>query len=164
MSIKKFSDYTNIVEKTNIEEPKVEETVEPKVKETVEPKVKETVEPTVEETVEPKVELLEEKIIKFNNGSISSIMELIKNDFSEIDYFIRKINNDIHIVKYNESLNINLNEFVNSIFNYYSKNENTKNIINGIKVKGNSNFAIIENLKITDKFINDLTTLLTKKK
>ena len=156
MSIKKFSDYTNIVEKTNIEEPKVEETVEPKVKETVEP--------TVEETVEPKVELLEEKIIKFNNGSISSIMELIKNDFSEIDYFIRKINNDIHIVKYNESLNINLNEFVNSIFNYYSKNENTKNIINGIKVKGNSNFAIIENLKITDKFINDLTTLLTKKK
>jgi len=69
----------------------------------------------------------------------------------------------LHIVKYNEKLNLNINEFVNSLLKYYS----TKNpkITEGIKVKGNHNFTIIENMKTihSEKFILDLTELLSKK-
>lgn len=109
------------------------------------------------------IEILEERIIKFNNGNINDIMETLKSKYSNTDYFIRKKDNDLHIVKYNEKLNLNLNEFVNGLFKYYSTKPETNRITNGIKVKGNDNFVIIENLKQQDKFINDLTILLSKK-
>lgn len=109
------------------------------------------------------IEILEERIIKFNNGNINDIMETLKSKYSNTDYFIRKKDNDLHIVKYNEKLNLNLNEFVNGLFKYYSTKPETNRITEGIKVKGNDNFVIIENLKQQDKFINDLTTLLSKK-
>lgn len=110
------------------------------------------------------IEILEERIIKFNDGHIKDIMETIKTKYSNTDYFIRKKDNDLHIVKYNESLNVNLNEFVNGLFKYYTTKPDMKKITEGIKVKGNNNFVIIENLKLQDKFINDLTSLLSKKK
>lgn len=109
------------------------------------------------------IEILEDKIIKFNSGNINDIMETIKTKYTDTDYFIRKKNNELHIVKYNEKLNLNINEFVNSLLKYYS----TKNpkITEGIKVKGNHNFTIIENMKTihSEKFILDLTELLSKK-
>ncbi|MBN1216142.1 MAG: hypothetical protein JXA99_11970 [Candidatus Lokiarchaeota archaeon] len=109
------------------------------------------------------IEILEDKIIKFNSGNINDIMETIKTKYTDTDYFIRKKDNELHIVKYNEKLNLNINEFVNSLLKYYS----TKNpkITEGIKVKGNHNFTIIENMKTihSEKFILDLTELLSKK-
>lgn len=109
------------------------------------------------------IEILEDKIIKFNDGNINDIMETIKTKYSNIDYFIRKKDNELHIVKYNEKLNLNVNEFVNSLLKYYS----TKNlkITEGIKVKGNHNFTIIENMRSqhSEKFVLDLTDLLSKK-
>lgn len=109
------------------------------------------------------IEILEERIIKFNSGHIKDIMETLKSKYSNTDYFIRKKDNELHIVKYNESLKLNLNEFVNGLFKYYNTKPDTNRITEGIKVKGNDNFVIIENLKQQDKFINDLTTLLSKK-
>ena len=109
------------------------------------------------------IEILEDKIIKFNSGNINDIMETIKTKYTDTDYFIRKKDNELHIVKYNEKLNLNINEFVNSLLKYYS----TKNpkITEGIKVKGNHNFTIIENMKTihSEKFILDLTELLSEK-
>lgn len=109
------------------------------------------------------IEILEDKIIKFNDGNINDIMETIKTKYTDTDYFIRKKGNELHIVKYNEKLKLNVNEFVNSLLKYYS----TKNhkITEGIKVKGNHNFTIIENMKssYSEKFVLDLTDLLSKK-
>ena len=108
------------------------------------------------------IEILEDKIIKFNNTHIDKIMEIIKDKYTDIDFFIRKNNNDLHIVKYNETLKIDINSLVKELFKYYSNKNEFKKIIEGIKLKGNNKFVIIENIKIQDKFITDITTLLKK--
>jgi hypothetical protein len=109
------------------------------------------------------IEILEEKIIKFNNGVLKDILETLKTKYADTDYFIRKKDNELHIVKYNENLKLNINEFVNSLLKFYSTNN--KKIIEGIKVKGNNKFSIIENMRneFSNKFIDDLTKLLAKK-
>lgn len=110
------------------------------------------------------VEILEEKIIKFNNVELKDILETLKNKYSDTDYYIRKNNNDVHIVKYNENLKLNINEFVNTLLKFYSSKPELRKITEGIKVKGNQNFSIVENIKYNEKFIDDLTKLLAKKK
>lgn len=112
------------------------------------------------------IEILEEKIIKFNSGHINDILETIKTKYSDTDYFIRKKDNQLHIVKYNESLKMNINEFVNTLLKYYSTNPELRKITEGIKVKGNQNFSVVENMntRFSEKFITDLTNLLSKKK
>lgn len=163
MNLKKYSDFHNSIKEENV---KVEDKQIEKVKEKVEePKiVKEEVLLNPETT--SNIEILEDKIIKFNTGHIKDILETIKTKYSDTDYFIRKKNNELHIVKYNEKLQLNMNEFVNSLLKYYSSKEEFKKIIEGIKVKGNTSFSIIENMKsqYSEKFVNDLTNLLSKKK
>jgi len=112
-----------------------------------------------------KIEILEDKIIKFNDGHIKDILETIKTKYSDIDYYIRKKDNQLHIVKYNEELKLNINEFVNTLLKFYSTKMDLKPIIEGIKVKGNQNFSIVENMKSKygGKFIDDLSRLLSKK-
>lgn len=111
------------------------------------------------------IEILEEKIIKFNSGDIKDIMETIKNKYADIDYFIRKKDNQLHVVKYNENLKLDINGFVNTLLKFYSTKPESKKIIEGIKVKGNNNFSIVENMKsqYSGKFVDDLTKLLSKK-
>ena len=111
------------------------------------------------------IEILEENIIKFNEGNLNDIMKTLKTKYSDTDYFLRKKDNELHIVKYNENLNLNINEFVNGLLKYYSSKPELKRIIEGIKVKGNDKFSIIENMKsqYDDKFINDLIKLLVNK-
>jgi hypothetical protein len=110
------------------------------------------------------IEILEERIIKFNNFKLSDILETLKTKYSDTDYFIRKKDNDLHIVKYNENLKLDVNQFVNSLLKVYSTKPELKKILEGIKVKGNMNFCIIENLKYSDKVVNDLSKLLASKK
>lgn len=110
------------------------------------------------------VEILEEKIIKFNNVELKEILETIKTKYSDTDYYIRKKDNELHIVKYNENLKLNINEFVNMLLKFYSSKPEFRKITEGIKVKGNQNFSIIENMKYNEKFVDDLTKLLAKKK
>jgi hypothetical protein len=111
------------------------------------------------------IEILEENIIKFNSGNIKDILEIIKTKYANTDYFFRKKDNELHIVKYNENLKLNINEFVNSLLKFYSTKMDSKKITEGIKVKGNNNFIIIENMKPqnSEKLIDDLTKLLVKK-
>lgn len=112
------------------------------------------------------IEILEEKIIKFNSGHINDILETIKSKYSDTDYYIRKKDNQLHIVKYNEELKMNINEFVNTLLKFYSTKPELRKITEGIKVKGNQNFSVIENMnsKFSGKFISDLTGLLSKKR
>lgn len=150
MSLKKYSDF----EHSNIE---------------IKPKITQNKEVIKEEILlKPKdmnIEILEEKIIKFNSGDIKDIMETIKTKYSDIDYFFRKKDNQLHIVKYNENLKLDINGFVNTLLKFYSAKPELKKIVEGIKVKGNNNFSIIENMKsqYSEKFVDDLTKLLSKK-
>ena len=95
----------------------------------------------------------------------STQLEILKNKYSDTDYFIRSINNETHIVKYNENLKLDINAFVNTLLKYYSNNTQLKKITEGIKIKGNGKFSIIENMnqKFSNKFIDDLVKLITKK-
>ena len=109
------------------------------------------------------IEILEDHIIKFNDIHLNDILETLKAKYSDTDYYIRKKDNQLHVVKYNEKLKLNINEFVNSLLKFYSIKPETRKIVEGIKVKGNQNFSIIENMKFTDKFVDDITKLLAKK-
>ena len=154
MSIKKYSDYSNIETKpTVIHANKVDNPI------------KEEILLAPKDNSNLNIEILEDKIIKFNTGHIKDILETIKTKYSDTDYYIRKKDNQLHIVKYNESLKLNINEFVNTLLKFYSSKMDSKKITEGIKVKGNQNFSIIENMRpqFSDKFVNDLTNLLSKK-
>ena len=111
------------------------------------------------------IEILEDKIIKFNDGHIKDILETIKIKYSDTDYYIRKKDNQLHVVKYNEKLKLNINEFVNILLKFYSTKPDSKRMTEGIKVKGNQNFSIVENMRpqYTQKFVDDITKLLAKK-
>jgi len=166
MSLKKYTDF---------ETSEIQTKPEAIITVNNEPIVSDDIKPIMEEMLlAPKaqlgdnvnIEILEEKIIKFNSGHITDIMETIKSKYSDTDYFIRSKDNQLHIVKYNESLKLNINEFVNSLLKFYSSSNQLKPIIEGIKVKGNQNFTIVENMKsqFSPKFIEDLSKLLAKKK
>lgn len=164
MSIKKYSDFDH---SNSTSTPEIKSNVEIKIE------VANDVNSIKEEVLlAPKnmdnlnIEILEENIIKFNSGVLKDILETIKTKYSDTDYYIRKKDNELHIVKYNENLKLNINEFVNSLLKFYSSSANSKKIIEGIKVKGNQNFTIVENMKpqFSAKFVDDITKLLAKKK
>jgi len=162
MSIKKYTDFEN--SRTSVEDKSIYVEVK-SVTTPIQKPIKEEVLLTPKDNSNLNIEILEEKIIKFNTGHIKDILETIKTKYSDTDYYIRKKDNQLHIVKYNESLKLNINEFVNTLLKFYSTKMDSKRIIEGIKVKGNQNFSIIENMKsqFSDKFVNDLTNLLSKK-
>lgn len=170
MNLKRYSDFetsndVNVAQEENVSvEISIEETP---IIETTDMSIKEEVLLSPKENVNDlSIEILEEKIIKFNSGHIKDILETIKTKYSDTDYYIRKKDNQLHIVKYNENLKLNINEFVNSLLKYYSTNIDSRKIIEGIKVKGNQNFSIVEDMKsqFNNKFINDITKLLSTKK
>ena len=111
------------------------------------------------------IEILEEKIIRFNDCDLKDIYETIKTKYADIDFFIRKKGDDIHVVKYNEELKLNVNQFVDGLFKFYSKNPKLNRLTQGVKIKGNANFSVIEKLNpvFTDKILEDLTKLLSLK-
>jgi len=158
-----YSDFDHSNTKTTAEIFVTENPIENIVKEEPIENIKEEVLLTPKDSSNLNIEILEEKIIKFNAGNIKDILETIKTKYSDTDYYIRKKDNELHIVKYNEALKMNINEFVNTLLKFYSTK--MPKITEGIKVKGNNNFSIIENLRpqYSDKFIEDLTKLLSKK-
>jgi len=112
------------------------------------------------------IEILEDNIIKFNNGKVKKIYELLSEKYTGMDYFIRKKNNNLHVVKYNESLNLNINNFVDSLFKFYSTKKELKPLAHNIKIKGNDKFSVVENINphAIDRVANDISKLLSKKK
>lgn len=186
MNLKRFSDFhenTDIIEKSNTILEKSEEEIDLEEKTGDDPdkdaedesivfkrvksekeKEKEKEEEELDESFE--IEILEDNIIKFNNGDVKKIYELLSDKYSEMDYFIRRKNNNLHIVKYNEDLNLNINGFVDSLFKFYSTKKELLSICENVKIKGNDKFSVVENLKDVniEKVVNDLSDLLSKKK
>jgi len=112
------------------------------------------------------IEILEDNIIKFNNGKIKKIYKLLSEKYTGMDYFIRKKDNNLHVVKYNEHLNLNINNFVDSLFKFYSTKKELKPLTHNIKIKGNEKFSVVENINpyAIDRVVNDISKLLSKKK
>lgn len=104
-------------------------------------------------------------VLFINNINIDDIYKLLSEKYNDIDYFIRQKDNDLHIVKYNENIQLNINSFVDSLFKFYSTRKNLKKLIENIKIKGNNKFSIIENINNNNigKIIEDLSNLLSKK-
>ena len=112
------------------------------------------------------VEVKEGKILKFNECGMNDIYTLLKTKkYADSNYFLRKKGADLHIVKFNEGLKLDLNRFVDSLFKFYGTTKNLSRIVEGVKIKGNAKFSIIEKLnpKFEDKVINDIIMLLSKK-
>jgi hypothetical protein len=129
---------------------------------------KETPEDNVKETVDNNFQIiiLEDNIIKFENVHIKKIYELLSEKYSTTDYFIRSKDNNLHIVKYNDKLNLDINGFVDSLFKFYSTKEELRTLSNNIKIKGNDKFSVVENVNPidVDKIVGDLSRLLSTKK
>jgi len=112
------------------------------------------------------IEILEDNIIKFNNGKVKNIYKLLSEKYTGMDYFLRKKGDNLHVVKYNEHLNLNINNFVDSLFKFYSTKKELKPLAHGIKIKGNDRFSVVENISphAIDRVVNDISKLLSKKK
>ncbi len=168
MAIKRYTDFDHSGDKTTYSNDSSKFNVEVKsviIEKPIQIPIKEEVLLAPKDNSTVNIEILEDKIIKFNGGHIKDILETIKTKYSDTDYYIRKKDTELHIVKYNESLKLNINEFVNTLLKFYSSKMDSNKITEGIKVKGNNNFSIIENMKpqYSTKFVDDLTKLLSKK-
>jgi len=170
--LKKFTDFTNEKKTSKSEDmpstecksakkPKVEPKVEPKVVEPKEPKVKNQKMEKVNKITEPKMENFDfvGKIVKFPSNikpSVSIVM-LENNNISKdkLHYIISKqTENTLVLLKYNESVEMKLTDFINTLINYYKENDKIKNIFEKIIIEGNNNFSIIKNIpdiKLGDK-------------
>lgn len=99
------------------------------------------------------------KIVKFPSNikpSVSIVMLENNNISKEKLHFIisKQTKNSLVIIKYNEKSEIKLNDFINTIFDYYKKNNNE--IFEKIIVEGNNSFSIIKNIpeiKIGEKLL-----------
>jgi hypothetical protein len=106
------------------------------------------------------------KILHFpEDFSLEEINKVLKNR-SDILYYTRYIkeNNQFHLVKHNNTAFFSMQVFESQLLNFYDSKSELKKIVNGAKIKGNDNFAIIENISndLMEKLKNDFTKLLTK--
>lgn len=169
MALKKFSDFNENFNKVKDDEEidLVKKTGEKPEEDEVEDEVEEKEEEKVEETSKSGTSgvygIIEENIMKFHNVDIKGIYELLKN-YPDTNYFIRIKDNQLHVVKYNEKLQLNVNSFVDSLFKYYSTK--SKSMVENLKIKGNEKFSLIENLKPEnfEPVIRDISKLLSKQK
>ena len=124
-----------------------------------------TLQPSQNFKITINVEVLEGKIIKFDNVQMKDIYEALNSKYADSNYFLRKKGNDIHIVKFNEELKLDVNRFVDSLFKFYGTTKNLTGISQGVKIKGNAKFSVIEKLnpKFSDKVLSDIVMLLSKK-
>lgn len=97
----------------------------------------------------------------FTANEISKILEK-RND---VLYYTRQINeNEFHLVKNNESSFFKVFPFETQLLKFYESNKDFKDLIKGIKLKGNDNFSIIENAspELIEKLKKDFNKLLIK--
>jgi hypothetical protein len=106
------------------------------------------------------------KVAKFPKNTKAknayNYLENIKVSKKKLWYIlIEKDNNGLQIIKYNNKLGFNLNDFVNELKVYYTKDEEMKKYIDKLIIEGEDKFSIIKN--IPDIEINEkkLITILT---
>jgi len=83
---------------------------------------------------------------------------------------IEKEDNGLQVIKYNNKLGFNLNDFVNELKVHYMKNENIRPLIEKLEISGEDKFSVIKNIpdveiggkKLISILANDLIKLLYK--
>ena len=153
--LKKFTQFTN--EKSGIDKDTI---VKPSAKSTEkEEKIPKVSEPKVTPKMEKpkKVEKVKEnfeffgKVVSFPSQvkpSVSIVL-LENNNISKdkLHYIIsRQTEDTLVVLKYNEKAEMKLTEFVNTLMNYYKKNEELKVPFSKIVVEGTDQFSIIKNI------------------
>jgi hypothetical protein len=106
------------------------------------------------------------KILHFaDDFTHSEIIDYLK-ERKDIFYFTRtlKEGSEFHLIKVNNNGYFKINEFQNQLLHQYSKYVELSPLLKDIKVKGNSNFIIIENIsfELLNRIKFDLTSLLIK--
>ena len=115
------------------------------------------------------------KIAKFPKNtkakSAYTFLENIKVSKKKLWYIIIEKDQDgLQIIKYNNKLGFNLNDFVNELKKYYMKDEMISEHIKELKIEGEDKFSIIKNIpdveingkKLITILTNDLIKLLYK--
>ena len=106
------------------------------------------------------------KILHFpENFSLVEINKVLKNR-NDILYYTRYIkeNNQFHLIKHNKTAFFSMQSFESQLLKFYDSKVELKKIVNSAKIKGNDNFAIIENISndLMEKLKSDFTKLLIK--
>ena len=106
------------------------------------------------------------KILHFpGDFSLKEIEKLLENR-KDIIYFTRLLddNKEFHLVKHQKDGFFKVQVLESQLLKHYEKIKELKPLLSNIKIKGNDNFAIINNppIEIVEKLKNDLNKLLIK--
>ena len=115
------------------------------------------------------------KVAKFPRNTKAknayTFLENIKVSKKKLWYIlIEKEDNGLQVIKYNNKLGFNLNDFVNELKVHYMKDEQISQYIEKLEISGEDKFSIIKNIpdvefggkKLISILANDLIKLLYK--
>lgn len=113
------------------------------------------------------------KVAKFPKNVKAShaynFLENIKISKKKIWYImVEKQDNELQMIKYNNSQGFDMRKFVEGLKNYYSSNEIMNEYITNLEIGGNDKFSTIKNIpdieingrKLISILMNDLVKLL----
>ena len=112
------------------------------------------------------IEEIKPKVLHFpGDFTLEEINKLLENR-KDIIYFTRLLKKDteFHLVKHNKEGFFKLQTLESQLLKHYEQLKGFRPLLSGIKVKGNDNFAIINNPSpiLVEKMKNDFNKLLTK--
>lgn len=112
------------------------------------------------------IEGIRPKVLHFpGDFTLEEINKLLENR-KDIIYFTRllKEGTEFHLVKHNKDGYFKLQTLESQLLKHYEQIKDLKPLLEGIKVKGNDSFAIIDNISpiLIEKMKNDFNKLLTK--
>lgn len=170
--IKNFNDFNKTHESHSVKDPAIKEpkTPEPKLKPAVlrEPTVKRSDKKFIKKNINKKKDIVENNkeytidemfsnieffnkiaifkhTIKANDALL--FLESTKINKDKLWYFMMDRNeNSVQVVKYNPNMGFDLNKFVSELVIYYKKQPALIEHMCDIKVSGNKEFTVIENL------------------
>ena len=106
------------------------------------------------------------KVLHFpSDFTLEEINKLLENR-KDILYFTRllKDGNEFHLVKHNKDGFFKLQMLESQLLKHYEQIEELRPLLQGVKIKGNDNFAIIDNISpiLVEKMKTDFNKLLVK--
>lgn len=96
-----------------------------------------------------------------------NFLENIKISKSKLWYFIIEKDNmnneeDLQLIKYNNKEGVNCQKFVETLKEYYSKNNEIYQYIEKLKIEGNENFSVIRNIPNVEVNGKKLISIITE--
>ena len=106
------------------------------------------------------------KVLHFpGDFTLEEIEKLLENR-KDIIYYNRLLNDgkEFHVIKHNKKGFFKLQVLETQLLKHYEQIKSLKPLLQGIKIKGNDNFAIIDNLPtpLIEKMKTDFNKLLIK--